>query len=180
VGGVNGARGVALLNYSLNADPPPTPPFLTSQPQPLLVSTQTAVTLSVAANGTPPIAYQWWKNNSRLNQQTNAILLLRSAQNRDSGNYTVVLTNLVGAITSSPANVTVASSPMVILNSASNQMVAAFPAIRGYQYSADTCPDLSAASWSYWTNAFPDYGGMIWLTNSTLENNLLFVRVHSP
>jgi hypothetical protein len=180
VGGVNGARGIAHLNYSLNADPPPTPPFVTSQPQPLLVATQAAVTLSVAANGTAPLAYQWWKDNSQLRQQTNATLLLRSPQNKDSGNYAVVVTNFAGAVTSAPANVTVLGSPLVSLNTASNWMVSAFPGIRGYQYSVDCAAGLGVGSWWNWTNAFPDYGGVIWLTNSTTDYNALFLRVHTP
>jgi hypothetical protein len=180
VGGVNGARGVAYLNYSLNADPPPTPPSLTNQPQPFLVATQTAVTLSVVANGTAPFVYQWWKDNSQLRQQTNATLLLRSPQNRDSGNYSVVVTNIAGSITSAPANVTVISSPLVNLNAGSNQMVSAFPGIRGYQYSADCNTGLVAGAWNYWTNAYPDFGGVVWLTNSTTGNSALFLRVHTP
>jgi len=180
VGGVNGARGIAHLNYSLNADPPPTAPSVTSAPQSLTVASQTAVTLSVGASGTAPIAYQWWKNNSQLHSQTNATLLLRSPQIKDSGNYTVVLTNVAGAVTSSPSSVTVIGSPFTSLNPASNWLVSAFPAVRGYQYSADCSTDLIAGTWGYWTNAFPDYGGIIWLTNSTTLYNALFVRVHSP
>ena len=180
VGGVNGARGIAHLNYSLNADPPPTPPFITSQPQPLLVAAQTAVTLSVAANGTAPIAYQWWKDNSQLHQQTNATFLLRSPQNKDSGAYTVVMTNVAGSITSAPANVTVIGSPFASLDPASNRLISAFPAVRGYQYSADCCTDLTAGAWYYWTNTSSDYGGLIWLTNSTTDYSAMFLRVHTP
>ncbi len=180
VGGVNGARGIAHLNYSLNADPPPTPPFVTGQPQPLLVAAQTAVTLSVAANGTAPLAYRWQKDNSVLHQQTNATLLLRSPQTKDSGKYTVVITNLAGAVTSAPANVTVLSSPLVSLNSASNWLVSAFPGVRGYQYSVDCATIPVGGAWWPWTNAAPDYGGVIWLTNSTTDYSSLFLRVHTP
>jgi hypothetical protein len=180
VGGVNGARGIAHLNYFLNADPPPTPPSVISPPQPLLVAAQTAVTLSVAASGTPPLAYQWLKDNSQLHQQTNATLLLRSPQNKDSGKYSVVVTNFAGAVTSAPANVMVIGSPLVSLNPVSNLMVSAFPGIRGYQYSADCSTNLSTVAWWLWTNAAPDYGGVIWLTNSTTDYNALFLRVHTP
>jgi hypothetical protein len=180
VSGVNGARGIAHLNYSLSPGLPSMPPILTSQPQPLLVATQTAVALSVVASGSAPLAYQWWKNNSKLNQQTNASLLLRTPKIQDSGNYTVVVTNFAGGVTSAPANVTVIGSPVVSLNSASNWLVSAFPGIRGYQYSADCAAGLSAGSWWYWTNTFPDYGGVIWLTNSTTDYGALFLRVHTP
>jgi hypothetical protein len=180
VGGVNGARGIAHLNYSLTPGFPSLPPILTSQPQSLMVVTQTAVALGVVASGAAPFAYQWWKNNSRLKQQTNASLLLRSPRVQDSGVYTVVVTNFAGCVTSAPASVTVIGSPFVSLNTASNWMVSAFPGIRGYQYSVDCAAGFGAGSWSYWTNALPDYGGIIWLTNSTTDTGPLFLRVHTP
>lgn len=180
VGGVNGARGIAHLNYSLSPGLPSVPPILTSQPQPLMVVTQTAVALSVVAGGTAPFAYQWWKNNSALKQQTNASLLLRSPQIQDSGRYTVVVTNLVGAITSAPAPVTVVSSAFVSWNAASNWLVSAFPGKRGFQYTADCAANLSPGAWWSWTNALPDYGGIVWFTNSTTGYNTLFLRVHTP
>lgn len=180
VGGVSGGRGIAHLNYSLSAGLPPMPPIVTSQPQPLVVAEQAAVALSVVAGGTAPFAYQWWKNNSRLRQQTNASLLLRSPQIQDSASYTVVVTNLSGSVTSAPANVTVIGSPVLSLNPASNCMVSAFPGIRGYPYSADCAAGLSAGAWWHWTNAFPDYGGVIWLTNSTIGYPTLLLRVHTP
>jgi hypothetical protein len=180
VGGVNGSRGIAHLNYSLTAGLPPVPPIVASQPQPLIVATQTAVALSVVANGTAPFAYQWWKNASRMNKETNASLLLRSPRSQDNGNYTVVVTNIAGAVTSAPANVTVVGSPILSLNQASNWMISAFPAVRGYQYSVDCAAGLSASGWWHWTNAFADYGGLIWLTNSTREYDALLLRVHTP
>jgi len=180
VGGVNGARGIAHLNYSLSAGLPPLPPVLTSQPQSLLVVTQTAVALSAMASGTAPFSYQWWKNNSRIRQQTNASYLLRSPQSQDSGTYFVVITNVAGSITSAPANVTVISAPLVSLNPASSLMVSAFPGIRGYQYAVDCTASPFGGGWWNWTNAFPDYGGVIWLTNSTTTNTGLFLRVHTP
>jgi hypothetical protein len=180
VGGVNGARGIAHLNYSVIPVLTPVPPMLTSQPQSLFVSPRSAVALGVVASGTPPFGYQWWKNKAKLNQQTNVTLLLRSPQNQDTGLYTVVVTNVAGSVTSAPANITVLTSPLVSVSPASNWMVSAFPGVRGYQYSADCAADVVNGAWSYWTNAFPDYGGIIWLTNSTADSGPLFLRVHSP
>jgi Immunoglobulin domain len=180
VGGVNGARGIAHLNYSLSAGFPAALPVLNRQPQSLFVAPRTAVALDVVAGGTPPFAYQWWKNKTRLSQQTNDTLLLRSPQNQDAGLYTVVVTNLAGSVNSAPANVSVLTAPLVRLNPASNWMISAFPGVRGYQYSVDCAAAVNGSDWMYWTNAFPDYGGVIWLTNSTAGTGPLFLRVHSP
>jgi len=180
VGGVNGARGIAHLNYSLNPGLPSVPPVLTSQPQALTVASQTAVSLSAVAGGTPPFVYQWWKDNTKIRQQTNDTLLLRSPQLKDSGNYFVVITNVAGAITSTPAPVTVIVNPVVSLDPATSSMISAFPGVRGYQYTVDCNANPTAGTWWTWTNAAPDYGGIIWLTNSTTGYGTLLLRVHTP
>ena len=180
VGGVNGTRGIAHLNYSLSPGLPPAPPVMISQPQPLVVAPRTAVALSAVAGGTAPFAYQWRKNDSKLSQQTNASLLLRSPQSQDSGKYSVVVANSAGSVTSAPANVTVLATPLLSFNSASNSLVSAFPGTRGYQYSVDCATSPSPGAWWYWTNALPDYGGIIWLTNSTADHSSLLMRIHTP
>jgi hypothetical protein len=180
VGGVNGARGLAHLNYSLTTGLPPAPPVLTSQPQSLVVVTQTAVAFSVVASGAAPLVYQWWKDHVRLKAETNASLLLRAPKIQDSGDYTVVVTNLSGMVTSPPANVTVISSPLTTLTPDSNWLVCAFPGIRNYLYTADCATSLAPGDWWPWTNAYPDYGGVVWLTNSTSDYPQMFLRIHSP
>ncbi len=180
VDGVNGARGIAHLNYSLTSGLPPLPPAITVQPQPLTVSRQTTVALNVVADGTAPLAYQWWRDNTILNQQTNASLLLMNPSSKDSGAYTVAITNASGAITSDPANVQVITGPQTLMNLASNWMISAFPSTRGYQYTADCSTDGTLNAWWPWATAFPDYGGVIWLTNTIQGDGSLFLRVHSP
>lgn len=173
--GVNGARGVIHINYSLAAGVPPSPPVVSSQPQSLTVGAGTAVALSVTAAGTAPVAYQWWKNNAKIRSATNPTLLLSKPAAADAGTYFVVVTNYSGSVTSTPAQVSVLSNPQVITYPGS--LVSIFPGVRGYQYTADSSSDLG--SWNQFSSLFPDYGGILWVTNSTTNNNL-FVRVHTP
>ena len=179
VDGVNGARGIAHLNYSLTPGFPPLAPLISTQPQSLTVSKQTDVAMSVVAGGTPPMAYQWFLNGSPLKNQTNASLLFGNPRTQDTGAYTVVVTNAVGAVTSSPAWMNVITGPITQVNVASNWMIAGFPAARGYQYVADCCLSGPSSGWYPWTNAFADYGGIVWLTN-VIDKDALFLRVHSP
>lgn len=179
VDGVNGARGIAHLNYSLIAGVPAQPPVITSQPQPMTVAKQTTVSLGVVATGTAPLAYQWFQGSTALNHKTNASLLFTSPKTQDSGTYTVVVTNSLGSVTSAPVAMNVISGPVTQLISASNYMVTGFPATRGYQYIADCSVNGSLTGWYPWTNGFPDYGGILWITNAT-DHDSLFMRVHSP
>ncbi len=71
------------------------------------------VTFSVGAAGTTPLFYQWYQNNSALFGQTSSNLVLTNIADSDAGNYTVVVTNFVGSITSAPA-VLVTVPPLII------------------------------------------------------------------
>jgi hypothetical protein len=66
--------------------------------------------LQVSANGTVPLRYQWLKNNSPLTGETNTSLSFPSLTGADSGAYSVIVTNLGGAITSGVANVFVVAN----------------------------------------------------------------------
>jgi WD40 repeat protein len=59
------------------------------------------VIFNVSATGTTPLAYQWCNGTNNLTGQTNAILTLTNATLANAGNYSVVITNLLGSATSS-------------------------------------------------------------------------------
>ena len=103
------------------------PPAITVQPTSQAVPVTTNVTLVVAATGTAPLRYQWQFNGTNLANAgnisgvtTNA-LKISSAQLTNGGDYTVIVTNFGGAVTSSVATLTVASFP-VILSQPTNTM----------------------------------------------------------
>jgi len=77
-----------------------TPPSITAQPQSLVATNGTDVSLSVTVAGDSPFAYQWHKNGANIAAATNATLTLTNIQPAQSGNYDVVVTNLYGAATS--------------------------------------------------------------------------------
>jgi hypothetical protein len=62
---------------------------------------------SVAANGSTPIGYQWFRSGSLLPWASASQLALTNVQSPDAGSYQVVVTNLVGAATSLVATLTV-------------------------------------------------------------------------
>ncbi len=91
-------------------------PFITVQPQSLTVLQGTASLLSVTAVGAPPLSYQWRRNGTNLAGEVFDILPLGSTTNAN-GTYTVVVTNVFGAVTSAPAVLTVTPIfPPVITN----------------------------------------------------------------
>src|SRR6266850_2888259 len=82
-------------------------PVITNQPSSLTNIAGTTATFSVGATGTDPLHYQWQFNTADLTDKTNASLVLTNVQTGNMGNYSVVVTNVDGAVTSVVATLTV-------------------------------------------------------------------------
>ena len=81
-----------------------TPPTITTQPADFFASAFNPATFSVIATGTDLLAYQWQFNGTNLLKATDSTLTITNAKQRNVGQYTVVITNAYGSVTSSIAN----------------------------------------------------------------------------
>jgi hypothetical protein len=81
-----------------------TTPVITAQPQDATILTGTSQMLSVTADGSE-IGYQWYKDGAAIDGATHASYAASAA-----GNYTVVVGNTAGSVTSSTATIAVSSS----------------------------------------------------------------------
>ena len=107
------------------------PPNITSQPQSHIAMVGANVAFSVTATGTEPLSYQWRKNGgnltngSRISGVNAAALTIASAQTTDSGNYTVIVSNSSGAVTSSSVLLTVnpLSETKLSVRASGNQII---------------------------------------------------------
>ena len=77
-------------------------PLITASPQGMTVFEGQKAGMSVAATGSTPISYQWRRNGTALAGATSNSLLYYPASTNNAGNYTVVITNRYGSVTSSP------------------------------------------------------------------------------
>ncbi len=89
------------------------PPTISTPPQTQTAVAGSIVQLSVTAIGTAPLHYQWRKDGADLNGQNAAQLTLNNVQPLSAGNYTVVITNIAGSITSSVAILTIIVPPTI-------------------------------------------------------------------
>jgi uncharacterized delta-60 repeat protein len=78
-------------------------PVIAVQPVSQLGQLGQTLTLSVTAAGTAPFAYQWWKDGAALAGDTGASLTLTNLQAPDAGDYSVVVSNQYGSVTSAAA-----------------------------------------------------------------------------
>ena len=88
-------------------------PVITNQPSPASVVVSNNATFTVVAGGNPSPAYQWRLNGTNISYGTTASLTITNCQATNAGNYTVVLTNYSGSLTSSPAALTVNFPPSI-------------------------------------------------------------------
>ena len=91
----------------------PAPPVITDKPQDQTVMVGSSVTLSVAAVGSPPMAYRWQRNGVDLPGATNDALVFSNAQPADSGSYQVWISNAVDLICSRSAALSVLAPPVI-------------------------------------------------------------------
>jgi len=82
-------------------------PAIVTQPASRTNLTGTTASFSVAATGSPPLAWQWRKDGADILRATNTTFSLMSAQTDDAGDYTVVVSNPFGVVTSAVARLTV-------------------------------------------------------------------------
>src|SRR5262249_42834095 len=94
------SSAVAVLAVTL-------PPAIISQPEGEMVAPGTDFTLSVKATGTPDLDYQWRKDCIPVAGATNSVLVLKKMQYTAMGDYTVVVGNAAGIVTSAVASVAI-------------------------------------------------------------------------
>jgi hypothetical protein len=90
-------------------------PTITTQPAALTVTAGAAATFTVVATGTPAPTYQWQKDGANCTgaSATTATFTISAVATTDAGTYTVIVTNIVGHVTSNGAALTVNVGPAI-------------------------------------------------------------------
>jgi Concanavalin A-like lectin/glucanases superfamily/Immunoglobulin domain len=87
-------------------------PSITVQPQSVIVTSGSPVSISVEATGTPLPSYQWLKSGVPITGATSRILSFASASAATTGTYSVAVSNALGTVVSSAVVITV-NAPIV-------------------------------------------------------------------
>jgi len=95
------------------------PPAITAQPQATNVNQGGTATFFVTATGAAPLGYQWRYEGTNIGGATTDRYTIFNAQPVREGDYSVVITNVVGSVTSSVAALTVNIPPGIALQPAS-------------------------------------------------------------
>ena len=107
-----------------NVPGPLVAPIISGQPTNRTVVGGGMATFAVVADGTAPLSYQWQHAGTNLPGANSATLLILNAQLADAGTYRVIVTNVVNAITSQGATLTVLVPPSISVSPQSQIVVA--------------------------------------------------------
>lgn len=141
-------------------------PYVFEPPQSVTTFLNGNATFRVKAYGSEPIQYQWRFSGSPITGATNASLQLFNADAADVGDYTVVIGNAVGVITSSVARLAVphvalwdsvyGAGQETVPGDLTNVLAvtAAHTLLFADRYSLARMDDGSIRSWGRYTNVF--------------------------
>jgi ribosomal protein L30E len=85
---------------------------ISTQPASLSLTAGNGASFSVSAGGTPTPTFQWQRNGANLGGATGSTYTVASVQSADAGDYTVVVTNALGSVTSAKATLAVTAAPV--------------------------------------------------------------------
>ncbi len=97
--------GVAVL--TVNTPTGDVAPTITTQPQSQTTSPGSTVIFTIATTGTPAPTIQWYRNGLTWSSWTGSSLVLYGVTSNDVGNYTALVSNSAGSVTSEPATLSV-------------------------------------------------------------------------
>lgn len=112
---VANVAGTATATVAITVAPAAAP-TITGLPATLSVSYGNSISLNPSVSGSSPIRYQWRKDGVDIPGANNSYFGVGTATTSNSGQYSLVATNVAGTATSSPVAVTVqAAVPVTIL-----------------------------------------------------------------
>lgn len=146
------------------------PPYITTQPASVQAATGANVSFSVTAGGTAPLTYQWRHDGTNITGANSSTYAIAGAQAIHAGDYSVVITNASGTVTSSLA--ALALSPSAPLKFATFQAGATGLQLQisgdpGFAVEIQTSTNLT--DWSVLTNVV-NPTGTFWFTNQPDSN----------
>jgi hypothetical protein len=109
---VSNSAGSATSNAAtLTVNASAVAPTITTQPTSQTVTAGQTATFTVSATGTAPLSYQWRKNGTAISGATSSSYTTPATTSSDNGaQFTVVVSNSAGSITSNPATLTVSAA----------------------------------------------------------------------
>jgi hypothetical protein len=138
------------------------PPSIVVPPQSVTAGVGGSAMFSVQAAGSQPLTYQWWFGNSSLAGATNATFAIANVQSTNQGQYSVVIANGAGSVTSAP----------VILNVLAGYCASAQPTQAIYPMGTVVPISVQTFNCSSPTTAVPNQFATVWISSGSFVRSL--------
>ena len=109
----NGSGSITSQAATLTVTPLESPPILLTHPADIRVAVGQSATFTVTASSPTSLTYQWRENGIAIRGATSSTLTLNNLQIFNSANYSVVVSNAYGSVTSNNARLTVTPQPII-------------------------------------------------------------------
>src|ERR1700730_3700911 len=165
---VSNTVGTVLSSTAtLTVSAAPVTPSITTQPMSQVVTVGQTASFNVVATGTTPLSYQWRKNSVAIAGASSSSYITPATISSDNGaQFTVVVSNTAGNVTSSAATLAVSAAPVApsistqpasqtvtVGQTASFNVVATGTTPLSYQWRKNSVAIAGASSSSYITPA---------------------------
>jgi hypothetical protein len=152
-------------------------PAITTQPATQRRLPGSDATFSVSAAADPAPEYQWRRSGTNLIGETADTLTLTNITTASAGNYTIVVTNSFGSVTSQVATLLIANLPTLSASLAATNLLLKFTGETGVIYQVETSSAVTGTNWLAVTNLAPAFDGPLTLTNAVTTNSASFYQL---
>ncbi len=167
VDGIDGARGLARLNYRLDTNRPPAPPTLIEAPISQAVAVGASVVLQPVIAGSGPLHYLWRKGTDVLAGLTNATLAFTNVAPSHSGEYIATVSSHVGSALDVRMPLRVLVPPQLqFVPQLAGPPILCFSNVVGQRYVLERTESLELP-WQPLTNSYASELPITFITNST-------------
>lgn len=134
--------GFGARLVGVTAAAPTNPPMILTHPADRSASVGGSVTLTVSADESLPVSYQWKKDGVNLAGATNPVLTLNGVTSSDAGAYTVDVVTLNGTNPSVAGMVSISAAPAVITPLVDVSASVGDPVVLSAEFSGSPPPTL--------------------------------------
>jgi GH25 family lysozyme M1 (1,4-beta-N-acetylmuramidase) len=176
----NNAINFGLVD-NVRVEVPAIAPTISLQPTDVSVKLTSNATFTVVASGLPAPSFRWLFNGTNISGATASSYTRTNAQIADVGNYSVIISNIAGSVTSSNAALTLippapAQFQLVSLQPDGNLRIV-FSGAPEWSYTVETSTNL--INWSTLTNLTSASGIFDFIAGSTTDDTQRFYRARS-
>jgi len=157
------------------------PPLIFTPPASASFDSGQTASFNVLADGAMPFSYQWLNGTTPINNATNAAYSFTCADTDNGANYSVIISNSFGSVTSAPASLTVLASLQI--DAPLTSIIRNVGSSAAFEIVAEGAPPITYQWYNGDGSVIPNQtNSVLWLTNvqASADGSSYYVSVINP